>query len=308
MGGEFEFMCFPQPYLSQREVEGLFNEAFEEAKRIEHKFSDFIDSPFNHINKLAGEEACPVDRETMDLVLKSIEVSKKSDGIFDISFASVGHIWRDYKSKKQSMPTSLRTELLKEVDYRKIQIDESNLTVYLPSKKMRIGLGGIGKGYAVDRCFEMLQRNGVINFYVNGSGDIRFHAHKDAPRPWKMGIRNPFVKDQSRSAGLIQLHNGAVATSGSYIHTMDRDKSYKDHHVLNLNDEKKTEYIVSTTVIADTCTDADTTATILMSMTPDQGVRFLDQNSRYGVIIDHTGRTHLSKKTLKSFRLVDKGE
>ena len=165
---------------------------------------------------------------------------------------------------------------------------------------MKIGLGGIGKGYAVDRVFDLLKSKGLYNFYVNGSGDIRVHSHVMAERPWKIGIRNPFSKDMTKSIGIIQLREGSIASSGGYIHKID-NKKFTDHHILNPKKGFSEENLIAVTVIDKEMVAADTTATILMNLSSHEAVAYLNQYKLMGFVIDSSGKTSLSNKALKSF-------
>lgn len=301
LGGEFQLLCFPQSYQSKKQVTEIFEEAKKEVNRIESKFTDFKDSPFNEINKYAGIRPVEVDNEILSLIKKSIDISKRSNGAFDISYASVGHLWRKAKSENRSLSPLERAETQNYIDYKKIKINELESTVYLPHERMKIGLGGIGKGYAVDRVFELLKSKGIYNFYVNGSGDIRVHSHSDAPRPWRIGIKNPFSRDIERSVGYLRLRDGSVASSGSYVHYNKVEESYSDHHILNPESGKSKKELIATTVVADTALEADTTATILMNYSSRKAVSYLDKQKLLGFVIDMTGRTHLSAKAVQSF-------
>lgn len=152
MGGEFIFMCFAQNFFDRKKTEAIFDVAFAEVKRIENKFTDFYPSEFNTINDFAGIKPCPVDNEIFDLIKSSIQISEESEGTFDISYASIGHKWREAKKKGTLLSDKERLKYKQLVDYKKIILNEDVKTVFLPDKEMRIGLGGIGKGYAVDRA------------------------------------------------------------------------------------------------------------------------------------------------------------
>ncbi len=297
MGCSFNYKAYPQTHLTNDQVIELFREAHREVQRIEDKFTDFRDSPFNNINQLAGQSPCPVDQEIIDLVLKSFEISELSSGLFDISFASVGHRWRHYKREEIPFPPKERAELEKLIDYKKIQIDQKLKTIFLPHSKMRIGLGGIGKGHAVDSAYDILRKHRLENFYINGSGDIRVHSSKHAPRAWKIGIRNPFNKDPNISAGMIQISNQSVSTSGSYIQFNKADS--KDHHIIRKDIQEIS--VVSATVIHETCLMTDTLGTILMTLSPTKAIQFLDKIGVSGILIDQTGKTHLSALALQQF-------
>ncbi|MCP4915009.1 MAG: FAD:protein FMN transferase [Oligoflexia bacterium] len=301
MGGEFQLLCFPQNDLSKEQVLELFNDAESEVKRIELKFTDFCDSEFNEINKYAGLKPVEVDNEIISLIKKSLDISNKSNGAFDISYASIGHLWREAKKEKRTLSTVEREKIKNFVDYKKIEINEVQKIVYLPHREMKIGLGGIGKGYAVDQVFNLLKSKGLNNFYVNGSGDIRVHSHKNAPRPWRIGIKNPFSKNLDRSVGYLQLKEGSVASSGSYIQYNELEKDYSDHHILNPKSGLSNNDLITTTVVAETALEADTTATILMNFSTMDALKYLNEYDLLGFLIDSTGKTHLSKKALAAF-------
>jgi thiamine biosynthesis lipoprotein len=297
MGGEFHFMCFPQNNLTQEQVFQIFELAYLEVKRIEKKFTDFYPSEFNEINSMAGIEPCTVDAEIYKLIERSIGISKISGGIFDISYASIGHKWREAKQKSRTLNEQERTSALKWVNYKKIKLDSKNSSVYLPSKEMKIGLGGIGKGYAVDSAFNIMRSHGLYNFYINGSGDIRVHSHAEAPRAWRVGIKNPFSKQGDDPAGLIQMSSGSIATSGGYI----QNNNLKDHHIINPKTGLSMDGIISATILADDCITADTTATIVINKTPKNALMYLNRNGITGVLIDSSGCSHLSKAALLRF-------
>ncbi|MCY4523354.1 MAG: FAD:protein FMN transferase [Halobacteriovoraceae bacterium] len=302
MGGEFQLMCFPQNYLSKKEVIKLFIEAQNEVERIEDKLTDFKDSPFNAININAGISPVVVDDEIWNIIKKSLKISKQTKGLFDISYASIGHLWRKAKTENKIISLEKRKYLRQFINYKKIKLDKKKQSVFLPHSKMKIGLGGIGKGYAVDRIYDFLKSKGLYNFYINGSGDIRVHSHSKAPRPWRIGIRNPFSKDVTKSIGVIQLREGSIASSGSYIHKVN-NKDFVDHHILNPTKGLSKENLITATVIGSDMITADTTATILMNLSSKNAIQYLDKQSLIGFVIDYQGKTHLSDKAFKSFGL-----
>jgi thiamine biosynthesis lipoprotein len=299
MGGEFQFLCFPQNFLSKEEVYNLFDEAFNEVKRIEVKFTDFKPGFFNEINKFAGIRPIVVDDETLFLIKESIHISKLSHGTFDISFASVGHLWREQKAQGLSLDQDTIKAHLKFIDYNLIQIDEAKKTVYLPHSQMKIGLGGLGKGYAVDQVYKYFIKKGLYNFYINGAGDIRVHSRLDAPRKWRIGIRNPLSADASKSVGIIQMGEGAIASSGGYIHNVNGDKF--NHHIIHPKTGLSNREVIASTVIANDAITADTTATILMNMDKHEAVNYLNERNLTGLVFCKEGRSYLSQRALKNF-------
>ncbi|NOT80303.1 MAG: FAD:protein FMN transferase [Bacteriovoracaceae bacterium] len=299
MGGEFQWSCFPQTYLSKKDVELIFDQARAEVKRIEDKFTDFKPSYFNRINEMAGISPVQVDLETITLIKKAREFSDFSDGIFDISFASVGHLWRQAKDKGNILDKEIIKSQLKFINYKEVIIDEEKLTVFLPFVQMRIGLGGIGKGYAVDRVYDLFLKQGLTNFMVNGAGDIRVHSRADAPRQWRVSVRNPLSKDPSKSVGVIQLSDGAIASSGGYIHNVKGDQF--NHHIIHPKTGVSAPSVIASTVLAENAIVADVTATILMNLSGLDSVKYLDKMNLNGFVYEADGKCYLSKKSLMNF-------
>lgn len=299
MGGEFQFSCFPQNFMSRDEVLTLFDEGFQEVKRIEKKFTDFYPSDLTSINEYSGIRPVSVDDETLSLIKESLKVSELSRGLFDISFASIGHLWRAKKEKNEVLDKEIIDKQLRHINYKLIEINEKDQTVFLPHSEMKIGLGGIGKGYAVDQVYKLFIKRGLYNFYINGSGDIRVHSRIDAPRKWRIGIRNPLSADASKSVGVIQMSEGAVASSGGYIHNVNGDKF--NNHIINPMTGQSCNEIISTTILADDAITADTTATILMNMKTSEALEYLNTHNLTGFFFCPKGISYLSNRALKNF-------
>lgn len=293
MGGEFIYLCYPQKNFAKKDIEELFKQAHAEVLRIEKTYTEFHESSLNDINQAAGIKAVRIDEEMLFLLNESIRYSKKTNGLFDIAFATLTMAIREAKKNELTLNESEQDELRSLIDYRNIEINIDQSTVFLKNEKTRISFGGIGKGYAVDRAFSFLESKGLVNFSVNGSGDLRVHSASDAPRPWKLGIRNPFSKNPTQAAGMVQLANGALVSSGTYV---------QGQHIISTQRESQLKFI-SMTLIADTTMMADVYATTLMLMDPTQAMQFLNNEDLIGIGIDQAGKTHLSKSAITHFRL-----
>ncbi len=298
MGGNWEVQCFPRNKLEKEYFNQIISDGFKEVVRIENLLTDFKPSPFMKINDFAGEKPVKVDQEVFDIINESLEISRETKGLFDISYATVGHYWRHCK-KKGILPDEKKVSELSElIDYRNIEMNPKELTVFLPNPFMRIGLGGIGKGYAVDRFFDFLRKKGMVNFMVNGSGDIRVHSLISAPRKWKVGIRNPFNLDPNIKCGMLCIDNGAVATSGDYINTI-RTETKNYHHIISPSNGEATTGIVSSTVWTENAIVADTLATSLMLMDVQEAIAFSNSRGIFSLLIDESGKVHLSRKAMQ---------
>lgn len=286
MGSDFTLRCYPQNHLSQKDCLNLFKEAEQEIIRIENELTEFRESPFNNINESAGIRSVKVSDEILFLIEYAQNLARETNGLFDISSSSL--IYHHKKALKEGKQLSTDEQKYYEgyVDYKKIEIDPENKTVFLPFRDMRIGFGGIGKGYAVDRIYELLKSKGMINFYINGSGDIRVHSHQNAPRKWRIGLQNPM--NPENYIGLIQLSDGALATSGTY-----KQKG----HLFN----KSSSELISVTILCDTCIESDTLGTILINMCEDEAISFLNKKNLAGIVINKKGLSLLSKRALDLF-------
>lgn len=300
MGGAFNLMAYPQPFLSREDVRECFYLAENEVHRIENLLTEFRPSEVTRINEYAGHGPLRIDEEVFNLIHYSIQLSQQTHGIFDITHASYNKAFRE--SVNNNRPLT-ETEIIRYKDlmnYKFIVLDDANLTIQFKNPGIKIGLGGIGKGYAVDRVYLQLLSNGLINFCVNGNGDIRVHAHKTAPRPWRIGIRNPFAKEQTKNAGYIELYNGSVSTSGSYVQNNPAGDPLRDHHILSHRNLKHSSVTLSATVFAETCTESDSLGTYAMAVPPFEAIHFFNEAQVKAILIDDSGKTHLSKMALKA--------
>lgn len=267
MACAWQMKCFSQADRGMEAAETLMRKAFEGVAAVENKLTEFRPSPFNRINEQAGIAPVAVDQEIWAIVQRAIAFGLRTRGLFNIAFATI------LRSKTPDDP-GLR-EL---ADFRRIELNEADKTIFLPDRRMRISLGGIGKGYAVDRAFSFLRENGLVNFMVNGSGDLRVHSQPDAPRPWRMGIQNPF--EPQKQIGMVHMRNNALASSGNYI---------KKGHILS-----STHEIMGATVQGDTCEFCDVWGTYLMCLSVQEALSELDRERLFGLLVDSHAALHFS--------------
>lgn len=302
MGGTFTYRAYPQTHLHPDEVRKLFIEAHQEVLRIQDKYTEFHQSFLTHINEQAFHTPIALDDESWFLFEKARDFFQRSEGVFDITFAGYAKVWRKALKEGRTLSEKEKKALRVQVDFRNVILDKAEQTISFKKKETRISLGGLGKGYAVDRAFDFLRTKAMVNFSVNGSGDMRVHASQEAPRPWRIGIRNPFAKDPNQSAGMVQLRNGGVSTSGSYIQKNKSDDSGRDHHVLNFYEDLTTPPPVSVTIISDTAMESDVWATILLAVDTPKAYQIMKEQDLYGILIDKEGKTLLSPKALTNFQ------
>ncbi len=266
-------------------------QAFQEMKRIETLMSPWIDSSdVTRINRSAGKEWVKVSPETMEVIKKAKEISELSEGGFDITVAPLVDLWR--KAREKKTPPSMEDVKGKSdlVNFKNIGIDPEG-KVFLKKKDMAIDLGGIAKGYAVDRAFKLLKSLGYKNLIVNAGGDLRVGGTKNK-QPWSIGIQNP--RESQEILARISVSDTAIATSGDYEkYFIFQGKRY--HHIFNPKDGFPTEDSQSVTIIAKDCITADGLATAVFVLGAEKGYSLCRKLEGVDcIIVDKEGKTIFS--------------
>ncbi len=206
--------------------------AYQEMQRIENLLSCYKDSSeISAINREAGIHPVKVSYETLSMLKRADAYCKKYNGVFDVTIGPLSDLWGFSEDKVIVLPRDQEIkELDKLVNYKNIVINEKDTTVFLKKKGMSIDLGGIAKGYAIDRGSAVLKENGITNFILNAGGDIYVSGTKDNDTQWKLGIKHP--RNTNDLVAEFDLRDYAVATSGDY----ERFKiinGVRYHHILN---------------------------------------------------------------------------
>jgi thiamine biosynthesis lipoprotein len=242
-------------------------QAFQEIKRIEQLMSPWIEtSDVSRLSRSAGKDWVKVSPETFDVIQGSQKIFGLSEGAFDITIAPLTGLWR--KARERGVPPSSEEvkKILGLVNFRNLLI-RSDGKVFLKKKGMAIDLGGIAKGYAVDRAFEVLTSLGYKNLIVNGGGDLRTGGLKNN-EPWSIGIQNP--RSAEKVMATISVSDSAIATSGDYEKFFFHEgKRY--HHILNPKTGFPANGCQSVTILSKDGTTADGLATAVFVLGPEQG-------------------------------------
>lgn len=272
------------PQLAQSCADRVFNE-FE---RIEQMMSTYLaHSELSHINEIAAKQSVQVSPELFELLLKSIRFSELSGGAFDISYASIGYRY-DYRNQIQPDDTTIQ-QALPSINYRNIILKDNS--IHFTHAGMRIDLGGIAKGYAVDRAIDILQKNGISSAIVTAGGDSRIIGDKNG-RPWIIGIQHPRKRDAY--ALRIPLFDSAISTSGDYErYFLTNDE--RIHHIINPKTGKSAKGSWSASVIGPDATTTDALSTTLFILGAEKGIQLIDTMPDLdAIIIDAKGKVHYS--------------
>jgi thiamine biosynthesis lipoprotein len=223
-----------------------------EMRRIDALMSHYKpESELSQINLHAAEAPVHVDRELFDLLKLSLHFSEITDGAFDITYAGVGHLY-DYRRHIRPTEAEIRAAL-PTVNWRNLILDPDKLTVKFAMPGMRIDVGGIGKGYAVDRCIAILQSLGITHALVTAGGDSRIIGDRDG-RPWIVGIRHP--DDPNKIVTRLPLVDTAMSTSGDYYRYFDED-GVRYHHIIDPHTGHSASRVRSATILGPTATETD---------------------------------------------------
>ncbi len=268
--------------------------AFTEMRRLESVLSEWRpDSEISQINAAAGLHPVKVGPDTLANIKVSNETSVWSDGAFDLSWA-VLHDLYTFRPGEERVPTAAElAERLPLIDYKRIRVDEKKQTVFLEKKGMRLGTGGIAKGYALDRAAAILQRAGLQNYMIFGGGQVLVHGKK-GERNWRVGIQHPRMNDYF---AFLELTDASISTSGDYEHAFFRD-GRRWHHIIDLKTGMPVQHTTSVTVVCNSGFYGDAVDTAMFIMGAEKTLSKLKTVPGGGpmdvVIVDADMRVHVS--------------
>lgn len=292
MGNQFHIsIVADEENFAQQKIK----EAVAEISRIEELLSTFKpNSQTNQINNQAGIAPVKVDSEVFQLIQRSIRISEISQGAFDITYGSIDKKFWNFDVHMDSLP---RPEDAKKsvalINYKNVILDPITETVFLKEKGMRIGFGGIGKGYAADRACKILQNAGVKNGIVNASGDLITWGNQANGKQWTIGIADP--EHQLKPFSYLNVSNMAIATSGSYEkYAVINGKKYS--HTIDPHTGYPVRGIKSVSIICPQAELADALATPVMVMGVEVGLNLINQLKNIAcIIIDDDNNLFTSK-------------
>ncbi|HBC05319.1 MAG TPA: FAD:protein FMN transferase [Aequorivita sp.] len=291
MGSRFEITVIAK---NSTEANNYIDMAVGEISRIEKLISSWDPaSQTSEINRNAGIKPVKVDEELFTLIGRSVEISKLTDGAFDISFASMDKIWKFDGSMTEMPSEEAIKQSVEKVGYQNIILDPENFTVFLKLEGMKIGFGAIGKGYAADKAKILLMERGVDAGIINASGDMNSWGNQPDGEFWKVAITNPM--DKNKAFALLPLNENAVVTSGNYEKYVTFNETRYTHII-----DPRTGYpatgIISATVFAPKAEIADALATSIFVMGREVGIDFINQLPKIEcIIIDEKGEVFTSK-------------
>ena len=274
------------------EAEGsaLVAQVLDEYRRIDAAMSTYReDSEISRINRDAATMPVPISDEIEFLLEASLDLSRASNGAFDISYESVGYLY-DFRARRRPDRAAIEAAI-GAVNYQRILLDTAAGTVRFGVPGMRINLGGIAKGYAVERGAQMLRAAGVQHALLNAGGDTRVIGDRRG-QPWIIGIRHPRLEDEI--ATRLPIVDEAISTSGDYERFFEED-GRRYHHILNPATGEPTETLLSATVIGPDATFTDGLATTIFVLGADAGLELIDRYEGFeAIVVEPSGRLRYS--------------
>ena len=263
---------------------------FQEAGRIDHLMSTYKDdSEISKINRTAAVSPVAVGHELYQLIARSLEISVLTQGAFDITYDSVGQHY-DFRERQRPDDETVVSEL-ENIDYRYIELDEQSASIRFLQHGVRINLGGIAKGYVVERGIDILRNCGIENAIVTAGGDSRLLGDRRG-RPWMVGIRDP--RKDGEVAISVPLQDEAISTSGDYERFFDAD-GVRYHHIIQPGTGMPASGVQSATVFGPDAVTTDALSTSVFVMGVDLGLRMIAVLPDYeSIVIDAEGRVFFS--------------
>ena len=275
---------------SEQQAKTCTQKVMLEMRRIDALMSPYKpESELAVVNAKASHEAVKIGEELFRLIERSIDLSRLSEGAFDITFASIGYRY-DYRKSQRPSDQEIKTQLDR-INYRHIILNKENSTIRFAKQGVRIDLGGIAKGYAVDNGIGILKDCGIKRALISAGGDSRIMGDRKG-RPWMTGIRDPRNKD--KSVIVIPLSDTAVSTSGDYERYFIKD-GVRHHHILSPSTGKSVNSTRSVTVLGQDAITTDGLSTTLFVLGAVKGLALAERLEGIdAVIIDATGKIHYS--------------
>ena len=273
---------------NSRSIDAALSAVFEDVDQSMSRHSGT--SELSYVNKMAAEHPVSVSPSLYRVLDASMRMSLLSAGAFDMTFASVGYLYDYRKKRRPDLAALASTKSL--IDYRLVRLEPKTQTVHFLKPGVRIDLGGIAKGYSVDKAIEVLQTYGVQHARVSAGGDMRLLGSKRG-EDWVVGIKDPRQPDLL--AVRLPLSDIAISTSGDYERFFIDSDGERIHHILSPSTGEPAGALQSVTVIGQTSMDTDALSTAVFVLGVEQGLALINSLEGFdAILIDQKRNMHYS--------------
>ena len=266
--------------------------ALDEIERMDSIMSNYKNkSELSILNKTAAKSPVQCSKELLDVIEQSLYYSKLSEGAFDITVSPIVALW-GFFDEKVRIPSGKDIEkLLPAVSHENIVINKDDNqgigTVFFKNTKTQIDLGGIGKGYAVDKALNVIKKLGIYNACINLGGNIYVLGAPDGKDAWRIGIQHPRNKDEI--LGYLELINEATATSGDYERFIEiKGKRYS--HIINPRTGQPVSGTIAVVIVAPTGTAVDALSTSVFVLGHERGLKLISKIPDADAMIAYEGK------------------
>ncbi|RRJ93188.1 FAD:protein FMN transferase [Paenimyroides tangerinum] len=294
MGSSFDVSIVAE---NEALAENYIQQVFEEVIRIDLLISDWKpNSQISEVNKNAGIKPVKVDKEVFDLTKRALQFSEITNGAFDITVASMDKIW-SFDGLMDELPTKEAIQKsIENVGYKNVILNESESTIFLSKKGMKIGFGATGKGYAADKGRELMLKLGIKGGIVNASGDLASWGRQPDRKSWLIGLRDPF-----KNGAILRtfpVRNAAMCTSGDYQKFALID-GIRYSHIINLKTGIPATGLTSVTVLGPEAETANAFSTSIMVLGAEAGLQLLNNYPDYACLIITEDNDIITSKNYK---------
>ena len=252
-----------------------FEQVFREFDRLESLLSVWKDaSDVVRLNQAAGVAPVAVSRETIAVLETAHEASMWTGGKFDITFGALAEIWKFDHDQDNSIPDRAAIEKrLPLVNFEEVLTDRAAGTAFIRKPGVRVHLGGIGKGYAVDRAVAIFKQRGLGDFMIQAGGDL-YVAGTNGGQPWRLAIADP--RGSHEPLATLQLGDGTFSTSGDYERSFVKD-GVRYHHLIDPDSGEPARRSRSVTIVTNRAVIADVLSTGVFIMGPEAGMALIEK-------------------------------
>jgi thiamine biosynthesis lipoprotein len=271
MGTELQLSAWTGDAAAAR---AAFDAVFAEFDRLEALMSVWrADSDVARLNAAAGQQPVKVSQDVLAVLHDARQISEWTGGKFDVTFAALSDLWRFDHDQDNRLPDMAEVRRrLPLIDYRRLEIDDVHETAFLRRPGMRVNLGGIAKGYAIDKAVGILRGRGLRDFMIQSGGDLYVGGTKDG-RPWRVGIQDPRGA-ANRSFATVEVSDRTVSTSGDYERYFMHD-GRRYHHIIDPASGEPARGCRSVTILSRSAVFADGLSTGVFLLGADAGMALL---------------------------------
>jgi FAD:protein FMN transferase len=286
MGTHLLLAAFTGDAHDEDAIRAMFAKAVAEIQRLELMMTTWRDdSEISRINVAAGKAAVAVSPETLAVIEKSVWMSERSEGVFDITFEAMHGLWKFDQDLEEKVPERSAVLAAKQlIDFRRIKIDHAARTVMLEKPGMRMSLGGIAKGYAVDAAARVLRAEGLDAFFVQAGGDLFVQGKKPDGSRFRVGVRDPRGRDATDYFAMLEVEDHAFSTAGDYERGFVKD-GHRYHHIIDPRTGYPATASRSVTIWAKDALTADAIDDAVFILGPEKGLALVESLDGAGAVI-----------------------